>query len=63
MYEFEVQSMICGHCASRITQLLTNLDAMAKVEIDMAVRKVRVQTVKDRNSVVAALAKTGYAPQ
>jgi len=62
MYEFEVQSMICGHCASRITQLLTNLDAMAKVEIDMAVKKVRVQTFKDRSTVVAALEKAGYAP-
>ena len=63
MYGFEVQSLTCGHCASRVTQALTNLDAMAKVEIDMAVRKVRVRTVKDLNSVVAALAKAGYAPQ
>ena len=38
MHGFEVQSLTCGHCASRVTQALTNLDAMAKVEIDMAVR-------------------------
>jgi copper chaperone len=63
MYEFEVQSMTCGHCASRVTQALKNLDTTAKVEIDLAAKKVRVQTVEDRGSVVAALADAGYAPQ
>jgi copper chaperone len=63
MYEFEVPSMTCGHCANRIKQALTRLDAMAKVEIEMAFKKVRVQTAKGRSSVVAALAKAGYAPQ
>lgn len=63
MYEFEVQSMTCGHCASRVTQAIKNLDATAKVEVELAAKKVRVQTVEDRGSVVAALADAGYTPQ
>ncbi len=63
MYEFEVQSMTCGHCASRVTQAIKNLDATAKVEVELAAKKVRVQTVEDRGRVVAALADAGYAPQ
>ena len=63
MYEFEVQSMTCGGCASRVTRALTDLDAMAKVKIDLVTRKVQVQTLRDRNSIVGALTKAGYPPQ
>lgn len=63
MFEFEVQSMTCGHCASRVTQALKSLDGQAKVEIDLRSKKVRVQTVEDRDSVTAALAEAGYTPQ
>jgi copper chaperone len=63
MFEFEVQSMTCGHCASRVTRSLKSLDPEARVEIDLATKQVRVQTVEDRDSVVAALSEAGYTPQ
>ncbi|VTU31304.1 putative mercuric reductase [Variovorax sp. SRS16] len=60
MYEFDIQSMTCGHCASRVTQAVKGLDTLAQVEIDLPSKKVRVQTEEDRESVVAALSEAGY---
>ncbi|MGO4302028.1 heavy-metal-associated domain-containing protein, partial [Leifsonia sp. RAF41] len=35
MQEFIIQSMSCGGCASRIAQAVKNLDAAAKIEVDL----------------------------
>ncbi|RSZ40928.1 MULTISPECIES: heavy-metal-associated domain-containing protein [unclassified Variovorax] len=63
MQEFEIQSMTCGGCASRVTQAIRKLDAQAKIEIDVPARKVRVETGEDRANVAAALAEAGYPPR
>ena len=63
MQEFEIQTMTCGHCASRVTQAVKNLDAQAKIEVDLPTKTVRVETAEDRASVAAALAEAGYAPK
>jgi len=63
MQEFEIQSMTCGGCAGRVTQALKKLDVQARVEIDIPGRTVRVETRKDRASVIAALTQAGYPPK
>mgnify|MGYP002040504825 FL=1 len=63
MQEFEIQSMSCGGCASRVAQAVKNLDAQAKIEVDLPSRTVRIETTEDRASVAAALAEAGYAPK
>ena len=62
MQEFEVQSMSCGGCASRVAQAVKNLDAQAKIEVDLQSKRVRVETTKSRADVAAALTEAGYAP-
>jgi copper chaperone len=63
MQEFEIQSMTCGHCASRVAQAVRNLDTQARIEVDLQARTVRIETTEDRSSVVAALAEAGYPPK
>jgi len=60
MYEFEIQSMTCGHCASHVTRAVKSLDAQAKVEVNLPTKKVLVESSEDRASVAAALAEAGY---
>ncbi|KWT70873.1 MULTISPECIES: heavy-metal-associated domain-containing protein [unclassified Variovorax] len=60
MHEFEIQSMTCGHCASRVTQAVKGLDPQAKIEVNLPAKKVRVESAEDRASVATALAEAGY---
>jgi copper chaperone len=62
MQEFVIQSMSCGGCASRIAQAVKNLDATAKIEVDLPTKTVRVDGAEDRASLTAALTEAGYPP-
>ena len=63
MQEFEIQSMSCGGCASRIAQAVKNLDAKAKIEVDLPNKMVRIETTEDRACVTSALTEAGYPPK
>jgi copper chaperone CopZ len=60
MYELQVDGMTCGHCASRVTKSVQGIDSQAKVEIDLAARKVRVQSQADLKEIAAAITEAGY---
>lgn len=62
MYEFTVPGIACGGCAKTITRILTELDATAKVDIDVATKHVKVETSQSRDAVVARLAEAGFDP-
>lgn len=62
MIEFTINDMTCGHCASVITRTVRDLDASAKVDIDLAHKKVQVESTQDRASLVDALTEAGYPP-
>jgi len=62
MYEFTVPGISCGGCAKTITRILGELDASAKVEIDVASKHVKVETSQPRDAVVARLADAGFDP-
>lgn len=62
MFEFDVQAMSCGHCASAVTQAVKQVDPQAKVEVDLDTKKVRVESSEDRASLVEALTEAGYPP-
>ena len=62
MQEFFIPSMSCGGCASRITQTLHNLDASARVAVDLPNKTVRVDSNQESASIEAALKEAGYPP-
>ncbi|SDO14305.1 heavy-metal-associated domain-containing protein [Polaromonas sp. JS666] len=61
--EFTIPAMSCGHCANAITKAVKALDPAAQVNVDLASKKVVVQTPRDRQAVAAALAQAGYPVQ
>ncbi|SFB82841.1 copper chaperone [Polaromonas sp. OV174] len=61
--EFTIPDMSCGHCASVITKTVKQADPDAQVSIDLASKKVTVQTTEDRETVAEALAEAGYPAQ
>lgn len=63
MYEFIVPDISCGGCAKTITRILTELDASARVEIDVASKQVKVESAQSREAIVARLSEAGFEPQ
>jgi len=62
MTEFTIEAMSCGHCVSTITRTVQQLDPEAKVQVDLAHKKVEVESTRDRNTLAAALAEAGFPP-
>jgi copper chaperone len=62
MIEFTINDMSCGHCASMITKTVRALDDQAKVDVDLANKKVQVESSQDRATLVDALTEAGYPP-
>lgn len=60
MYELDVQEMSCGHCVASVTKAVKALDAGATVEVDLAGKKVKVESAAPLDSVKAAIADAGY---
>ncbi|MEJ7139492.1 heavy-metal-associated domain-containing protein [Amphibiibacter pelophylacis] len=55
-----VPDMSCGHCEKSVTRALHELDAEADVQVDLAARTVRVETLCSLDQVQAALNEEGY---
>lgn len=58
--EFDVPAISCGHCVKAITETVKSLDPGAQINVDIATRKVTLETSRDRQTVAAALTEAGY---
>ena len=58
MHEFQLPDMTCGHCAGTVNQTLKLIDPACEVQVDLAQKKVSVQSTEDRDT----LAEAGYPP-
>jgi copper chaperone len=59
--EFNIPAMSCGHCVGVITQTVKSLDPAAQVNVDLASKKVVVESSQDRQIVAAALCRGGLS--
>lgn len=62
MLEFNLPDMSCGHCASTVTKTVQQVDPAAKVEVDLASKKAKVDSNADRQQIAEALSEAGYPP-
>ncbi|MBC7602916.1 MAG: heavy-metal-associated domain-containing protein [Ramlibacter sp.] len=62
MIEFNIPSMSCGHCVGAVTKTVKQVDAAATVHVDLASKKVQVESSLDRTSLAKALDEAGYPP-
>lgn len=60
MYELTVADMTCKHCVGRVTKAVQELDADAKVDIDLSSGKVRIDSQAGLDPIVAAIDAAGY---
>lgn len=60
MHELKVEGMTCGHCVARVTQAVKSVDPAARVEIDLAGRRVRFESGCEPGDIADALAEAGY---
>lgn len=62
MHEFQLPDMTCGHCAGMVGKTLQLADPDCKFQVDLATRKVSVQSVESRELLVEVLTEAGYPP-
>jgi copper chaperone len=60
MYELQVEGMTCGGCVRSVTKSVQAVDAAAKVDVDLATKKVRVESGASLDSVKAAIDDAGF---
>jgi copper chaperone len=54
--------MSCGHCKATVEKTIHALDPEARIQFDMVVRRISVESGTDAAHVQAALAEAGYPP-
>ncbi|MCA3364554.1 MAG: heavy-metal-associated domain-containing protein [Roseomonas sp.] len=57
----QVEGMSCGHCIRAVTNAITALDQAAKVDVDLAAKRVVAQTSLPRAEVVRAVEEEGFS--
>ena len=57
---FDVEGMSCNHCAKAVTQALRQVDPQAQVQVDLAGKKVEVESAQPRQALAKAMADEGY---
>lgn len=62
MLEFELKDMSCGHCVGVIQKTVRDLDPAAKLEVDLAAHRVKIETDVTPAEVAQALTEAGYPP-
>ncbi len=58
---FTVSDMTCGHCAKAITNAVLAAYPAARVDVDIAAKRVTVENAGDRAAVAAVIAAEGYS--
>ncbi len=62
MFEFTVPDISCGHCVGVVQKTVKTVDASATVNVDLATKKVTIESSKDRAAFAEALVAAGYSP-
>jgi len=60
MYELTVEDMTCKHCVGRVTKTVQEIDPLAKVDIDLPTKKVRIDSQANLDRIVQAIDAAGY---
>ncbi len=60
MIELTVDGMSCGHCVGRVTQAVQGVDPVAKVDVDLASKRVTIDSGAAPEQLLAAIVAAGY---
>lgn len=60
MYELQVEGMRCGGCVRSVTKTVQSIDSNAIVDVDLAGKKVRIDSRASLDAVKSAICEAGY---
>ena len=60
MMELDVTGMTCGHCVRAVTQAVRTAAPEADVQVDLAAKRVRIQSRSTPEELIRALGAAGY---
>ncbi|HEY5011120.1 MAG TPA: heavy-metal-associated domain-containing protein [Acidimicrobiia bacterium] len=62
MQVFTVEGMSCGHCVNAVTEQISSLDGVQRVDVDLGTGAVTVMALRelDELEVGAAVEEAGY---
>jgi copper chaperone len=60
MYELQVEGMNCGGCVRSVTRSVQSIDSKARVDVDLAGRKVRIASGASLDAVKSAIIEAGF---
>ena len=62
MIQFKLPDMTCGHCEKTVRATVAQVDADAKVTVDLSTHQVSIDGKADRETLARALTEAGYPP-
>jgi copper chaperone len=62
MLTFDVQDMSCEHCVGAITRAIREVDANARVDVQIAGKRVMIDSGVAAARFVQAIREAGYTP-
>ena len=63
MYELKVSGMTCGGCVKSVENAIHVIDPSAKVSVDLSTQIVKIDSNKNKETIIAAIEEAGYAIQ
>jgi copper chaperone len=63
LMQFQIDNMACGGCARSVTKAIHSVDPQAKVDIDLNLKRVTVESGADQSDVAAVLEDVGFPPR
>lgn len=58
--QLHVPSIVCEACANAVTKAITNLDAQAKVDVNVETKQVQVETAATEAALKEAIVAVGH---
>jgi copper chaperone len=60
MLELTLPDMTCQHCVRTVTQTVQQVDAQARLQVDLPTHKVQIESTLPADAFRRALADEGY---
>lgn len=61
--QFQIDNMGCGGCAKSVTKAIHSVDPRARIDIDLALKRVSVDSGADESAMVTVLEDVGFPPR
>ena len=61
MLSFKVPDMHCDGCVTAVTKAVRTLDPQASIAVDLATRKVDINSAEPAQALVAAIEDAGFS--